>query len=73
MQAALSETMSFMGVPISGTYDDDELCTAIHHVVDGLVEQLQNRLLNGSLENLTASMTYLVLKNWPEEHMQGLS
>ena len=51
--------MSFMGVPISGTYGDDELCAAIHHVVEGLVEQL---LLNGSLENLTASMTYLVLK-----------
>eukprot|EP00731_Ephydatia_muelleri_P019526 Em0012g351a len=70
LQAALSETMSFMGVPISGTYNDDQLCTAIHHVVDGLVEQLQKRLLDGSSGNLTASMTFLVLKNWPEEHTQ---
>eukprot|EP00731_Ephydatia_muelleri_P037478 Em0481g5a len=72
LQAALSETMSFMGVPISGTYNDDQLCTAIHHVVDGLVEQLQKRLLDGSSGNLTASMTFLVLKNWPEEHTQDL-
>ena len=71
LQVALQDRHSFMGVPISGSYEDAEITAAVNHIVDGLVEQVE-RLGEASLDHVTSAMTFLLLNNWPEEaHMQG--
>ena len=63
-----------MGVLISGSYEDAELTAAVNHIVDGLVEQVERRLGEASLDHVTSAMTFLLLNNWPDEaDMQGLS
>ena len=63
-----------MGVPISGSYEDAELTAAVNCIVDGLVEQVERRLGEASLDHVTSAMTFLHLNNWPDEaRMQVLS
>ena len=57
-----------MGVPISGSYEDAEVTAAMNHIVDGLVEQVETRLGETSLDHVTSAMIFLLLKTGLMKH-----